>query len=43
MVLRYAHVNVSQLAPSINAGLAPWSTKSAPRAELTGGKIKKVK
>jgi integrase len=30
MVLRYAHVNVSQLAPSIEAGLAAWSTKSAP-------------
>jgi integrase len=28
MVLRYAHVNVSQLAPSINAGLAAWSTKA---------------
>ena len=30
MVLRYAHMNVAQLAPSINAGLAGWSTKSAP-------------
>ena len=30
MVLRYAHVNVSQLAPSIAAGLAAWDTKSAP-------------
>ena len=30
MVLRYTHVNVSQLAPSIDAGLAAWSTKSVP-------------
>ena len=30
MVLRYTHVNVSQLAPSIDVGLAAWSTKSVP-------------
>jgi integrase len=43
MVLRYAHVNVSQLAPSIDAGLAGWSTKSAPRDAGDWQKIKRVK
>ena len=43
MVLRYAHVNVSQLAPSIAAGLAGWSTKSAPIAPATRQKLRKVK
>jgi integrase len=43
MVLRYAHVNVSQLAPSINAGLAAWSTKSAPSTKETGKKLRRVK
>jgi integrase len=44
MVLRYAHVNVSQLAPSIAAGLAPWgSTKSAPSSQREGKKLKRVK
>jgi integrase len=43
MVLRYAHVNVSQLAPSINAGLAAWSTKSAPRGSGSKGKLRRVK
>jgi integrase len=43
MVLRYAHVNVSQLAPSINAGLAAWSTKSAPSESDREKKIKAVK
>jgi integrase len=42
MVLRYAHVNVSQLAPSINAGLAPWSTKSAPATEAQPEKLRRV-
>jgi hypothetical protein len=43
MVLRYAHVNVTQFAPSIAAGLAAWSTKSAPRDEALGQKLKQVK
>jgi hypothetical protein len=44
MVLRYAHVNVSQLAPSINAGLAAWSsTKSAPEVVNDGKKVKVLK
>jgi hypothetical protein len=43
MVLRYAHVNVSQLAPSIDAGLAGWSTKSAPSPEQTGQKLRRIK
>jgi integrase len=43
MVLRYAHVNVSQLAPSINAGLAAWNAKSAPTESPIGQKIKAVK
>jgi len=43
MVLRYAHVNVSQLAPSVNAGLAAWRTKSAPSESNPGQKIKAVK
>jgi integrase len=43
MVLRYAHVNVSQLAPSINAALAAWSTKSAPSKSDIGEKIRRVK
>ena len=42
MVLRYAHVNVSQLAPSINAGLAAWSTKSAPSTRQRQ-KLRRVK
>ena len=36
-VLRYAHVNVTQLAPSIEAGLSGWEhnrTKSAPDLKL---------
>jgi integrase len=43
MVLRYAHVNVSQLAPSINAGLAAWSTKSAPAGIVDGQKMRQVR
>jgi integrase len=43
MVLRYAHVNVSKLAPSINAGLAAWSTKSAPRGSESKGKLRRVR
>jgi integrase len=43
MVLRYAHVNVSQLAPTINAGLAAWSTKSAPSAETVVQKLSRVR
>jgi integrase len=43
MVLRYAHVNVAQLAPSINAGLAPWSTKFAPSHQARPEKIRQVK
>jgi hypothetical protein len=43
MVLRYAHVNVSQLVPSINAALAAWSTKSAPSKSDIGEKIRRVK
>ncbi len=43
MVLRYAHVNVSQLAPSIDAGLSEWSTKSAPSAEATAEKVRNFK
>jgi len=43
MVLRYAHVNVSQLAPSVRAGLAPWSTKSAPSELWKQKKIRGVK
>jgi integrase len=43
MVLRYAHVNVSQLAPSIKAGLAAWSTKSAPSQSSTEEKLRRVK
>jgi integrase len=36
MVLRYAHVNVSQLAPSINAGLAGWSKSLTDAAKNVG-------
>jgi integrase len=43
MVLRYAHVNVSQLAPSINASLAPWSTKSTPGTQAQPGKLRRMK
>jgi integrase len=43
MVLRYAHVNVSQLAPSVAAGLAPWSTKSAPSESTTPKKLRRMK
>jgi integrase len=43
MVLRYAHINVSQLAPSIDAGLAGWSTKSAPSPEKIGQKLRRIK
>jgi integrase len=43
MVLRYAHVNVSQLAPSIEAGLAPWSTKSAASAHLHRERLRSLK
>jgi hypothetical protein len=43
MVLRYAHINVAQLAPSINAGLAAWSTKSAPSPTADGEKISRAK
>jgi integrase len=43
MVLRYAHMNVSQLAPSIDAGLAGWSTKSAPSGAPKQQKLRKVK
>jgi integrase len=43
MVLRYAHVNVAQLAPSINAGLAAWSTKSAPSESAQTEKLRRVK
>jgi integrase len=44
MVLRYAHVNVSQFAESIDAGLAAWSnTKSTPNRDRTRKKIKRIK
>ena len=44
MVLRYAHVNVSQFAPSIAAGLAHWSsTKSAPGNQRERKKLKRVR
>jgi hypothetical protein len=43
MVLRYAHVNVSQLAPSIEAGLAAWSTKSAPSHSSDQQNLRRVK
>jgi hypothetical protein len=43
MVLRYAHVNVSQLRPSIDAGLAAWSTNSAPSDRQWAKKIRRVK
>jgi integrase len=43
MVLRYTHVNVSQLAPSIDAGLAPWSAKSAPGESAMPRKIRQIK
>jgi integrase len=43
MVLRYAHVNVAQLAPSITAGLAAWHTKSAPARAAGAQKIRRVK
>jgi hypothetical protein len=43
MVLRYAHVNVSQLAPSIDKGLEAWSTKSAPSDQHQERKIRRVK
>jgi integrase len=43
MVLRYAHVNVSQLAPTINAGLGAWSTKSAPSAQARVEKLSRVR
>jgi integrase len=43
MVLRYAHVNVSQLAPSIEAALSGWSTKSAPADASATEKIRRVK
>jgi len=43
MVLRYAHVNVSQFAPSIEAGLAAWSTKSAPSHSSDQQNLRRVK
>jgi integrase len=43
MVLRYAHVNVSQLAPSIAAALARWDSKSAPSGSDRTKKIRRVK
>lgn len=46
MVLRYAHVNVSQLAPSIHAGLAAWDaprTISAPSTSAEAKKLRRVK
>jgi integrase len=43
MVLRYAHVNVAQLAPSVDAGLAAWSTKSAPSNQAKPQKLRQVK
>jgi integrase len=43
MVLRYAHVNVSQLAPSVDAGLAGWDTKSAPTESATVQILRRVK
>jgi integrase len=43
MVLRYAHVNVSQLAPSIGSGLAAWSTKSAPALSESGQNLRRIK
>jgi integrase len=44
MVLRYAHINVSQLAPSIDAGLAPWSSaKSVPSSEPSTQKVQRIK
>jgi integrase len=44
MVLRYAHVNMSQLAPSIAAGLAHWDgTKTAPPNQERRQKLKRVK
>jgi integrase len=43
MVLRYAHVNVSQLVPSIEAGLAGWNTKSAPNTQRQPEKLRRVK
>lgn len=43
MVLRYAHVNVSQLAPSIDAGLAAWSTINAPAPPALAKKLRRVK
>jgi integrase len=44
MVLRYAHVNVSQLAPSIDAGLSAWNnTKSAPSGQPNGEKVRMLK
>jgi integrase len=43
MVLRYAHVNVSQLAPSIDAALVGWSPKSAPTGRPASEKIRRAK
>jgi integrase len=43
MVLRYAHVNVTQFAPSIAAGLAAWDTKSAPSDKPEDRKLRRVK
>jgi integrase len=45
MVLRYAHVNVAQLAPSIRAGLAGWDTgtKFAPADQEKAKKLRQVK
>ena len=43
MVLRYAHANVTQFAPSIAAGLAAWDTKSAPSDKREGRKLRRVK
>jgi hypothetical protein len=39
----YAHVNVAQLAPSIDAAPAAWSTKSAPGEQAKREKIRRVK
>jgi integrase len=43
MVLIYAHVNVAHLAPSIEAGLAAWSTKSAPTDPSAQQNLRRVK
>jgi hypothetical protein len=43
MVLPYAHVNVSQLVPTIEAGLGAWRTKFAPVEQPLAQKSKRVK